>query len=87
MATLLNSNLFGNVLHRKQANQRWISDLHIFYDGALCDNIISEGNYVLTKYFKNISQVEVSSPVDKKGSLFYSGLCITIGYNTPIQKY
>ena len=38
MSTALNFNLFGNVFHRKQANQRRISDPKIIYDGALCVN-------------------------------------------------
>ena len=48
-SALLNFNLFGNVLHRKQTNQRRISDLHIICDGVLCDNIMSESQFVLTK--------------------------------------
>ena len=48
MLISLNFNLFGNVLHKNQKNQRWISDPHIIYDGALCDNIISGGHYLLT---------------------------------------
>ena len=48
MSTSLNFNLFGNVLHRKQTNQRRISDPQIKYDGALCDSITSASHYVLT---------------------------------------
>ena len=49
MSTSLNLNPFGNVLHRKQANQRWILDIQIIYDGALCDNKMSGIHLVLTK--------------------------------------
>ena len=38
MSTSLNFNLFGNVLHRKQTNQKQISDTKIIYDGVLCVN-------------------------------------------------
>ena len=46
MSTSLSFNLFGNVLHRKQTNQRRISDPQIIYDGALYDN---GSHFVLTK--------------------------------------
>ena len=49
MSTSLNFNLFGEVLDRKQTNQRRISDPQIMYDGALCDNIMLEIHFVLTK--------------------------------------
>ena len=46
MSTSLSFNLFGNVSHRKQTNQRKISDPQIIYDGALCDN---GSHFLLTK--------------------------------------
>ena len=49
MATLLNFNLFGNVLHRKQTNQMRILDLKIIYDGDLCDNILLGSHFLLPK--------------------------------------
>ena len=49
MSTLLNFNLFGNVLHRKQKKQRRISKSHIIYDEVLCGNIMSGSHCVLTK--------------------------------------
>ena len=36
-------------MHRKQTNQRWISDSQIIYDGALCDNIMSGGHFIMIK--------------------------------------
>ena len=49
MSTSLNFNLFGNFLHRKQTNQRRISDPHLIYDEAPFGNIFSGNNYFLRK--------------------------------------
>ena len=49
MSTCVNFNLLGNVSHRKQTNQRRISDPKIIYDGALSDNIMSRSHFVFTK--------------------------------------
>ena len=48
----INFNLFGNVLHRNETNQRRISDLRIIYDGALCEDIVPGSHYVLTKHLQ-----------------------------------
>lgn len=44
MSILINLNLFGNVLHSTQTNQRWISDLQLIWDGGFkiyCQEVIS----------------------------------------------
>ena len=52
MPNLLNFNLFGNVLHRKQISQWPILDPQIIFDGAICDNMLGSQN-VLSKQLQS----------------------------------
>ena len=74
MPTLLNFNLFGNVLHRRQTNKMRILDLKIIYDGDLCDNIMLG------------SQSQSNSNLDDRGIVELSLYAIIFNFHDEIQR-